>query len=45
MRIMIVRHGEPDYEHDCLTETGREQALACAERLISLIEEEPARRK
>ena len=33
MRIMIVRHGEPDYEHDCLTETGREQALACAERL------------
>jgi hypothetical protein len=26
MRIIFVRHGEPDYEHDCLTETGRKQA-------------------
>ena len=33
MRIIFVRHGEPDYEHDCLTERGREQALAAAERL------------
>ncbi|MBR4577053.1 MAG: histidine phosphatase family protein [Clostridia bacterium] len=33
MRIVIVRHGEPDYEHDCLTEKGRLQALAAAERL------------
>lgn len=33
MRIVFVRHGEPDYEHDCLTETGRRQAAAAAERL------------
>ena len=33
MRIIFVRHGEPDYEHDCLTETGRQQAAAAAERL------------
>ena len=33
MRIMIIRHGEPDYEHDCLTERGRAQAEAAAERL------------
>ena len=33
MRIIFVRHGEPDYEHDCLTETGRRQAAAAAQRL------------
>ncbi|MBR2823691.1 MAG: histidine phosphatase family protein [Clostridia bacterium] len=33
MRIIFVRHGEPDYEKDCLTETGRQQAAAAAERL------------
>ncbi|MBR2852719.1 MAG: histidine phosphatase family protein [Clostridia bacterium] len=33
MRIVFIRHGEPDYQHDCLTETGRKQALAAAERL------------
>ena len=33
MRLIMVRHGEPDYEHDCLTETGRRQAAAAAERL------------
>ncbi|MBQ8136435.1 MAG: histidine phosphatase family protein [Clostridia bacterium] len=33
MRIVFVRHGEPDYEKDCLTETGRRQAEAAAERL------------
>jgi broad specificity phosphatase PhoE len=33
MRIIFVRHGEPDYEHDCLTKTGRHQAAAVAERL------------
>lgn len=33
MRIIFVRHGEPDYEHDCLTETGMLQAAAAAERL------------
>lgn len=33
MRIIFVRHGEPDYAHDCLTERGRIQAQAAAERL------------
>ena len=33
MRIIFVRHGEPDYEHDCLTARGRIQARAAAERL------------
>ena len=26
MRILILRHGEPDYAKDCLTEKGIEQA-------------------
>ena len=34
MRLIMVRHGEPDYEKDCLTETGRQQAKAAAERLM-----------
>lgn len=33
MRIIFVRHGEPDYENDCLTPTGRRQAEAAAKRL------------
>ena len=33
MRIIFVRHGEPDYESDCLTETGKKQAEAAANRL------------
>lgn len=33
MRILFVRHGEPDYARDCLTDEGRRQAEACAERL------------
>ena len=33
MRIIFVRHGEPDYGWDCLTERGRIQAEAAAERL------------
>lgn len=33
MRIIFVRHGEPDYERDCLTETGKKQAQAAALRL------------
>ena len=33
MRIVFVRHGEPDYARDCLTERGRDQARAAAERL------------
>ncbi len=34
MRIVFVRHGHPDYVKDCLTELGREQAKACAEKMI-----------
>ncbi len=33
MRIVFVRHGEPDYENDCLTEKGRQQAMAVSKRL------------
>lgn len=33
MRIIFVRHGEPDYARDCLTGEGRRQAAAVAERL------------
>lgn len=33
MRIVFVRHGEPDYDNDCLTPAGRVQAIAAAERL------------
>jgi len=33
MRILIIRHGEPDYAKDCLTDKGIEQAAILAERL------------
>ena len=33
MRIVFVRHGEPNYEKDCLTETGIIQAQLAARRL------------
>ena len=33
MRIVFVRHGEPNYEKDCLTPLGHRQAQAAAERL------------
>ena len=33
MRIVFVRHGEPDYARDCLTALGRAQAEAAALRL------------
>lgn len=34
MRIVFVRHGEPDYARDCLTELGRVQAKKAAQRLL-----------
>ena len=34
MRIVFVRHGEPDYARDCLTELGRIQAEKAAQRLL-----------
>ena len=33
MRIIFVRHGHPDYAHDCLTELGKKHAAAAARRL------------
>ena len=33
MRLIFVRHGEPDYAHDCLTENGVVQAKCTAGRL------------
>ena len=28
MKIYFIRHGDPDYKNDCLTELGRKQAAA-----------------
>ncbi len=33
MRIFFIRHGEPDYDNDVLTEKGNLQAISVAERL------------
>ena len=33
MRLLIVRHGDPDYEHDTLTEKGWREAELLSERL------------
>ena len=34
MRLIFVRHGEPNYEKDCLTERGRIEAALAAQRLL-----------
>lgn len=34
MRILIIRHGDPDYEHDSLTEKGLREANLLKERLF-----------
>ena len=31
MKLFIIRHGDPDYEHDSLTPTGRMEAEALSE--------------
>lgn len=36
MKLLIVRHGDPDYSIDSLTETGWREAELLAERLIKL---------
>ena len=33
MRILIIRHGDPNYKDDCLTEKGRKEAFFLSERL------------
>ena len=34
MRLILIRHGEPDYKKDCLTKKGKEQAAGAAKRLL-----------
>ena len=34
MKIVLVRHGDPNYEKDCLTELGHKQAAVAAKRLL-----------
>ena len=34
MLLYIVRHGDPDYEKDCLTERGKLQAEAVGKRIF-----------
>ncbi len=36
MRLIIVRHGDPDYEHDTLTEKGWREAALLADRISRL---------
>ena len=36
MRILIIRHGEPEYHTDTLTEKGRREAALLAERLSGM---------
>ena len=36
MRILLIRHGDPDYEHDSLTEKGCREAAFLAERLSGM---------
>ena len=35
VRLLIIRHGDPDYEHDALTPAGQREAALLAERLRS----------
>lgn len=34
MRILFIRHGNPNYEKDCLTDLGHLQAAAVSKRLV-----------
>ncbi len=36
MEVLLIRHGDPDYENDCLTELGKAEARQLAETLISV---------
>lgn len=42
MRIVFIRHGDPNYEKDCLTPLGKKEALVVAKRLKKIGTEEPA---
>ena len=36
MRILIIRHGDPDYEHDSLTPKGWKEAEYLSERISKM---------
>ena len=36
MKLLLIRHGDPDYEHDSLTEKGWREAACLAERMAKL---------
>lgn len=36
MRLLIIRHGDPDYEHNALTERGHREAAALSRYLMTL---------
>ena len=36
MKLLLIRHGDPDYELDCLTPAGQREAEALAERIAPL---------
>ena len=38
MKILIIRHGEPDYENDTLTEKGRREAECLADHLAKVLD-------
>ena len=35
MRILLIRHGDPEYVNDSLTEKGRKEAHMLASRLVN----------
>ena len=40
MRILVIRHGDPDYAHDSLTEKGFREVNLLAEKLNGVQESE-----
>ena len=36
MRLILIRHGDPDYEHDSLTETGFREAECLGDRMAKM---------
>lgn len=36
MKLLLIRHAEPDYENDCLTQRGRQEAAYLSERIAPL---------
>ena len=36
MKLLLIRHGDPDYEKDNLTEVGKREAALLAERIAPM---------